>query len=288
VARDVSRETRELIQRGLEHYARGRFNDAISDWETAARLDPGDAQATKLLDFAKRKVSDCETPARPRSRRETVESPIPQFLASLTTESSEQRIAGDDSAPCPRQPMAAAPEDEWNKVETNRLLDGVDQVSKHVESRVEDEELAADTLEDLPVQTGDLEASARELVKECREALRDRRPDAAALAADLALQVADRAPPPGIDSIIEPARALFERAFRACIGDTRAAPIRAIPPEELAEHGFDHRAAFLMSRMDGLITVGDLLDVAGMPRFEALRLVAALRRAKAIELLPSA
>jgi hypothetical protein len=67
----------------------------------------------------------------------------------------------------------------------------------------------------------------------------------------------------------------------------KCSPIRSLPDEDLASIGFDHRAAFLMSRMDGLISVSDLLHVAGMPRFEALRLIAALRRAQAIDMVPT-
>lgn len=35
----------------------------------------------------------------------------------------------------------------------------------------------------------------------------------------------------------------------------------------------DHREGFLLSRIDGLTTIEDLLDVAGMPRLDALRLL---------------
>jgi hypothetical protein len=66
----------------------------------------------------------------------------------------------------------------------------------------------------------------------------------------------------------------------------KSAPIRAIPSEALDAHGFDHRAAFLMSRMDGTLSVGELLDVAGMPRFDALRLISALRRAQVVDMVP--
>jgi hypothetical protein len=100
------------------------------------------------------------------------------------------------------------------------------------------------------------------------------------------LQLAERAPPPGVDDLIEPARALFERAFRACMGNPHACPIRAIPTETLTEHGLDQRAAFLMSRMDGMTSLADLIDSSGLKRFEALRVLAALRRAKGIDLLP--
>jgi hypothetical protein len=102
----------------------------------------------------------------------------------------------------------------------------------------------------------------------------------------MALQLREQARSPEVDDIVAPARPLFERAFCACVGDMKSAPIRAIPAEELAAHGLDHRAAFLMSRMDGMLTVGDLLDIAGMAHFDALRLMAALRRAQAVDLVP--
>jgi len=113
-----------------------------------------------------------------------------------------------------------------------------------------------------------------------------RKGESAALAAELALQLAERAPLPGVDDLIEPSRALFERAFRACLGSLQSCAIRSIAPEHLSDHGFDHRAAFLMSRMDGVASLADIIDSSGMPSFEAVRLLAGLRRARVIDLLP--
>ena len=137
-----------------------------------------------------------------------------------------------------------------------------------------------------PPHASKLLAGARGLVDECQAALTEGRAGGAALAAEMALQLREQARSPKIDDIVDSTRPLLERAFCACIGDMNCAPIRAIPAEELAAHGLDHRAAFLMSRMDGTLTVGDLLDIAGMPRFDALRLMAALRRAQAVDLVP--
>jgi hypothetical protein len=107
------------------------------------------------------------------------------------------------------------------------------------------------------------------------------------LAAEMALQLAERAPPPGVDDLIDPSLALFERAFRAFMGNPHACPIRAIPTETISDHGLDQRAAFLMSRMDGMTSMADLIDSSGMPRFDAVRVMASLRRAKAIDVLPA-
>ena len=103
----------------------------------------------------------------------------------------------------------------------------------------------------------------------------------------MALQMAEQAHTPEVEDIIGKEHPLFERAFSSFIGDVKCAPIRAIPAENLASYGFDHRAAFLMSRMDGTISLSDLLHVAGMPRFEALRLIASLKRAQAIDMVPA-
>jgi hypothetical protein len=144
----------------------------------------------------------------------------------------------------------------------------------------------SDTLEDLPVNAEDVRASANELIGECRAALNENRAGPAALAAELSLQLAERAPPPGVDDLIDPSRALFERAFRAFMGNPHACPIRAVPVESISDHGLDQRAAFLMSRMDGMTSLADLIDSSGMARFDAVRVLSALRRAKAIDVLP--
>ena len=45
---------------------------------------------------------------------------------------------------------------------------------------------------------------------------------------------------------------------------------------------FEPRSAFLLSRIDGSMTVEDVLDVSGMPRLEALRVMALLVRRGAV------
>jgi hypothetical protein len=149
-----------------------------------------------------------------------------------------------------------------------------------------DESSAPDTLEDLHVHAEDIRASTNELIGECRAALNHNRAEPAALAAELALHLSEQGPPAGIEDLLEPSRALFERAFRASMGNPHGCPIRAIPTEDLAEHGLDQRAAFLMSRMDGMTSLADIIDSSGMPRFDAVRILSALRRAKAIDVLP--
>jgi len=276
VAHDVLRKARDLVQRGLDHYARGRFRESVLAWQDAAALAPKDPRARSLLAFARRRLNERETRPVAAARHDTLESPIPGYLASLTVVEAEENGSGHTEG--------TAAEGEWAQVDTRRVLGGTSEVAAQEAGERE----ASDTWKELPIQNDRLQAGAFGLVDECQAALKEGRADSAALAAELALQLSEQGGSPGVDSIVESKRPLFERAFCACIGDMKSAPIRAIPSEDLAAHGFDHRAAFLMSRMDGTLSVSDLLDVAGMPRFDALRLVAALRRAQAVDLVPLA
>lgn len=287
--KDVALEIRQLVQRGFDHHEHERVHDALSDWETALRLDARNIQVKRLVEFGRQRVGELEAGQHTSpSRRDTVESPIPQFLAALTERKSDKVAV--PSGPLHDGPTAKTavndretPENDWSLLgATPRGRVGGGDTTVRAEDK-----MASDTLEDLPVDAADVRASANELLGECRAALNENRAGPASLAAELALQLAERAPPPGVDDLIDPSLALFERAFRAFMGNPHACPIRAIPTETISDHGLDQRAAFLMSRMDGMTSMADLIDSSGMPRFDAVRLMAALRRAKAIDILPA-
>ena len=285
--KDVALEIRQLVQRGFDHHEHERVHDALSDWETALRLDVRNVQVGRLVEFARQRVAELEAGQHTSpSRRDTVESPIPKFLAALTERKSDKvavptgplhdgpttRTAVDDREP---------PENDWS------LLGAPGSGAKSGQAAVRPEDkTSSDTLEDLPVDAADVRASANELLGECRAALNENRAGPASLAAELALQLAERAPPPGVDDLIDPSLALFERAFRAFMGNPHACPIRAIPTETISDYGLDQRAAFLLSRMDGMTSMADLIDSSGMPHFDAVRVMASLRRAKAVDVLP--
>ena len=59
--------------------------------------------------------------------------------------------------------------------------------------------------------------------------------------------------------------------FQAYLGDLDRTPQLARPLHELASAPISPRAAFLLSRIDGLLTIDEILDVCGMPRLEAYR-----------------
>jgi hypothetical protein len=287
VPKDATLEIRQLVQRGLDHHEHERIHDALSDWETALRLDARNVQVKRLVEFARQRVAELDAGQHTSpSRRDTVESPIPQFLAALTERRSDK--VAIPTGPLQDGPTAKSPaydretpENDWSLFgDANAPVNSNDPVLPP-KGRVE-----SDTLEDLPADAADIRASANELLGECRAALNENRAGPASLAAELALQLGERAPPPGLDDLINPSLALFERAFRAFMGNPHACPIRAIPTESISDHGLDQRAAFLMSRMDGMTSMADLIDSSGMPRFDAVRVMASMRRAKAIDVLP--
>ena len=59
--------------------------------------------------------------------------------------------------------------------------------------------------------------------------------------------------------------------FQSFLGDLNRQPILARPLHELGAAPISPRAAFLLSRVDGTLSLDEVLDVSGMPRLEAYR-----------------
>lgn len=59
--------------------------------------------------------------------------------------------------------------------------------------------------------------------------------------------------------------------FQSFLGDLLRQPQLAKPLHELASAPISPRAAFLLSRIDGMLSIDEILDVSGMPRLEAYR-----------------
>jgi hypothetical protein len=91
----------------------------------------------------------------------------------------------------------------------------------------------------------------------------------AAVAVDLALSehpdsaVAQKA--------VQSSRDLVYDVYRHYLGDLGLIPSLAQPIDSIPVHELDHRAAFLLTRVDGILTLEDILDVSGMARLEAYR-----------------
>ena len=59
--------------------------------------------------------------------------------------------------------------------------------------------------------------------------------------------------------------------FQGYLGDAGGVPVMALGLSQLSGQNIDNRAAFLLSRIDGMLTIDELLDVSGMARVEAYR-----------------
>jgi hypothetical protein len=312
--REAEEKIRKFIDRGLARYGRGQLKEAVAEWEQALAWDAGNAEARTLIEFVQRKLIaeadqadpdrrntdpvlpryqdaallgedelglndvateiteelvDDDSPTGPheRVRTPTLESPIPQLLAQITLPDWENEAPVERDEGAPEAPVFGE--------ETRRLGS---------EPHMSDAAIRVPTPLELPSEdhATEMRVLAGELVDRCRTMLEHGRLEASVASAESALREGERAPPPGIAEVIEPARPLFERAFEAYVGSIDQVPILAISEGVLATQGLDHRAGFLLSQIDGLMTVEHLLDISGMPRFEALRILASLLRSKTI------
>jgi hypothetical protein len=71
--------------------------------------------------------------------------------------------------------------------------------------------------------------------------------------------------------LIHSNREVLYEVYRSFLGDMHAVPNLAMAMDKIPMHELDHRAAFLLSRIDGALTLEDVLDVSGMARLEAFR-----------------
>lgn len=79
-------------------------------------------------------------------------------------------------------------------------------------------------------------------------------------------------------------RRRLEHLHTSRLGGLGRVPHVAMPDTDLRWLGLDHRAGFLLSRVDGENTIDDLVDVSGMPRLEALKTLVELLEVGAIRL----
>ncbi len=69
----------------------------------------------------------------------------------------------------------------------------------------------------------------------------------------------------------EVCRERLEQLYVNKIGSLTRVPVNALKDADLRWLGLDHRAGFVLSRVDGKATVEELVDICGMPRIEVLK-----------------
>jgi hypothetical protein len=86
-------------------------------------------------------------------------------------------------------------------------------------------------------------------------------------------------------ALVEQCQQELEQRYAQSLGGLQK-PLRVLMSgDEMQWLMIDHRAGFLVSRIDGSITGEELLDVSSMPRFEALRILHELLQQKVIEVV---
>jgi hypothetical protein len=80
-------------------------------------------------------------------------------------------------------------------------------------------------------------------------------------------------------------RAVLADKYLARLGGPRVIPRVAMSPDQICALALDHRAGFLLSFIDGAMSIDEVLDVSSMLALEALRIMYELREQGAIEIV---
>jgi len=84
--------------------------------------------------------------------------------------------------------------------------------------------------------------------------------------------------------ITEASRGRLEQHYLTRLGTLHSLPRVVVKPSEVRWLGLDHRAGFLLSQIDGEVTIDELLVVSGMPRLETLKTLVDLLQSEAIRI----
>ncbi|MGZ3454285.1 MAG: hypothetical protein ACXVEF_32060 [Polyangiales bacterium] len=80
----------------------------------------------------------------------------------------------------------------------------------------------------------------------------------------------------------ESCRDVLKQMYAARLGPLEQVPMVAVPAEQLRWLTLDHRSGFLLSHVDGVSTLEEILDISGMPHLEAMRIIYDLLQQKVI------
>lgn len=79
-------------------------------------------------------------------------------------------------------------------------------------------------------------------------------------------------------------RERLEQIYSSRLGKPERIPVVVVPDRSVRWLGLDHRAGFLLSRIDGAHSIDEIVDVSGMARLEALKTLVELLDLNAIRL----
>jgi hypothetical protein len=102
---------------------------------------------------------------------------------------------------------------------------------------------------------------------------------------DVAEQILNRSPQdPEARSLADKCREVLLDMYSSRISGLEKVPHIAMSADQIRWLSLDHRAGFLLSMIDGISSIDDLLDVSGMQRLDALRILCSLLDQKVIQL----
>ena len=202
-----------------------------------------------------------------RDRRNTLSSPISALIAESMSDISE--VAGRDPA---------APRPEGDDYMTRRVGDSDRQPTPRDRSQGYKVEVSNDPNSQRRIRAARLIDQSRALMESGALA-------GAVVAAEQALDEAERAVAPGIAEVIEPARALLAQVFATYIGPLEEVPVMAKRMQDISPLGLDDRRRAVISLVDGRRSLAEILDGARLPASDRLRIAASLLRAGIIRVV---
>lgn len=81
---------------------------------------------------------------------------------------------------------------------------------------------------------------------------------------------------------LERCRVALRTAYTASLGPLDRVPLVVVPREQLRWLTIDHRAGFILSHVDGVSNLEEIIDISGMPELDALRILAELAQQRII------
>jgi hypothetical protein len=75
---------------------------------------------------------------------------------------------------------------------------------------------------------------------------------------------------------VENCRSVLENMYAARLGPSSGVPVVVVPQAQMQWLSIDHRAGFVLSLVDGFSTLEMIIDVSGMQKLDALRILHAL------------
>jgi len=203
-----------------------------------------------------------------RDRRSTLTSPISALIAESMAAVSEFNRGKDDAAPQPNEGEL-----------TRRVGDSDRQPTPRDRSRG----YTAPPSPNDPNSQRRLRAG--HLIDQARALMESGALAGAVVAAEQALDEAERAAAPGIAEVIEPARPLLNKVFATYVGDMSEVPVMAKRVESLSPMGLDERRRAVLALVDGRRSLEEILDAANLRGTDGVRIAASLLRAGIIRVV---